>query len=298
MMHRGFGLGDWHCPHESGWAFEAICRWALEHEWDSWFQCGDSVDFARLGRFELTGGETNPFDEITRARQRFEQVHDAAARRRPDCKLIYTPGNHEVRWNKAVFASPQWQGFFPHLYEALGVRQLGAAIAEPYAHGEVSSVLRLEKQGDPGEPGPVELVLRRLGDRARRHGLTFLHGQYHSRNASRSHAERIGAGPVLHGHTHSLMRIAADSWFATDSVGYAIGWLGEGREGYQTTPDSWENGFCEYVWDGLNWHISLIPIFLDERSARFWYGGKMFEAGAKLISTPRLSNTKTRRKKK
>ena len=284
-LHRGVALGDLHCSNHNPWALEPLLKYISEREWESFAQLGDAVDLGDFSTHPPDSSDPTTFDEIEAAKDVFTSLQDAGRRKNESAKLLFTPGNHERRWWREIFANPKYHGLFPHLWDAMGVRGDNSVIAEPYAFGKVSSSIRLELQGDPDRAGPVKPVIRRLGEPTRRYGLCLTHGAWHNRNAARTHAERMFFGPTLHGHTHQLMEIAADSWQGDKVAAYSVGWLGLNRETWQTRPDAWRLGFCTYTWDGRRWHIALHQIHWDGHEAWFRADGQEYRSSRRRVAS-------------
>ena len=272
--HFGVVIPDLHCDSHHPYACEAIMKWGRERKPDSWAQLGDASSFDAGSTHPPNKEEVPYFQEIDAQRKLFNAFHDAFGKP----AFYYTPGNHERRWFKDVFNHPRFKGLLPDLYEINGADDCDALIAEPYAFGDTSAIIRLEQTGNPDTPGPVRAVVRKLGERTMRYGLNLCHGQYHNRNATRTHAERMPFGVTLHGHTHTLQSAVADNWTEPKSRAYSMGWLGWGREAYQNRPDGWHLGFGTYYWCGSDWHIRQIPIQWDGKRAWFEDGGYLYEA--------------------
>ena len=287
ITHFGVAIPDLHCNDHHPYACEAIMLWGSERRCDSWAQLGDAVSFD-AGSVHPPSKEPEPyFDEIATQRQLFRSFHDAFGRKNEGVKMYYTPGNHERRWFRDVFNHPRFTGVLPDLYTINGADDCGALIAEPYAFGKTSSIIRLEQTGNPSVPGPVTPVVRELGARTKRYGLNLTHGQWHNRNATRTHAERMPFGVTIHGHTHTMQAAIADSWTEPKSRAYSAGWLGFGREHYQNRSDAWQLGFATYFWCGEDWHVRQFPIFWDGKRAWFEADGHLYEARKKLLNTPK-----------
>jgi len=168
---------DIHVPFHDVKATDLLIKVCKALRPDHFICLGDALDFYQLSRFDKDPSrKTTAFDDIEEFKKLFARINGALGDK---CKKVFMEGNHEMRFQKWVWANGGDLGkLIPSLREATMLEAIGW---EYYAYGKIY----------------------RLGD------ILYMHGDRCGMNVSMNMLRKYGAS-VVHGHDHG----AAVRWFA------------------------------------------------------------------------------------
>jgi predicted phosphodiesterase len=187
-------------------------------------QCGDLVDLGTLSKHaRAPGAVEKAIKELSPAKVGWKNLEDATWRARYTARIVWTPGNHDVRLLKWVAANaPALEGLVPSMRDVLGMSK--RVLSAPYQI-------------------PVRVD-----------GITYVHDAGYA--GAGSLGQMLSAFPgqrVCYGHTHraGILYGRGKSWAAN------VGWLGNTNKLLARTPyisraqaGAWRNGML-WVRDGV-----------------------------------------------
>lgn len=240
--------------HEAAWA--AFREWHREHKPALSIANGDIVDLGMLSRYEQNAHDpVYAIDQIKVAVKELNELSKECGR------LIYVPGNHGERWEKAIFGSKAQA-----LKGAAGM----TLREQMYAQGLSPSIRWVaESSSCPGVYVGKKAVLVRHGHKQA--------GGWGIKNIASGNLAKFPTVSTVVGHHHRAQMMGRTSLGKT-VVAIANPHL-SGDHDYNTSPD-WQRGFTILEFYGrkrLRDCIDFTPtvVIMDEKG-RFAYNGKVY----------------------
>jgi predicted phosphodiesterase len=249
-------FSDVHFDNEHKTAWSAFRQWHKEHKPSITIANGDIVDLGMLSRYEQSADDpVYAIDQIKIAVEQLNELDDECGR------LIYVPGNHGERWEKAIFGTKAQA-----LKGAAGM----TLREQMYAQGLKSSIKWVQETSScPGVYVGKKAVLVRHGHKQA--------GGWGIKNIAAGHLAKFPTVSTVVGHHHRAQLMGRTSLGKT-VVAIANPHL-SGDHDYNTSPD-WQRGFTILEFYGrkrLRDCVDFTPqvVIMDEKG-RFAYNGKVY----------------------
>lgn len=249
-------FSDVHFDNEHPGAWAAFREWHAEHQPALTIANGDIVDLGMLSRYEQSADD--PVYAIDQIKAAVEQLNELEK----ECgRLIYVPGNHGERWEKAIFGKNA---------QALKGASGMTLREQMYAQGLSTSVRWIaETASCPGVYVGKKAVLVRHGHKQA--------GGWGIKNIASAHLAKFPTISTVVGHHHRAQMMGRTSLGKT-VVSIANPHL-SGDHDYNTSPD-WQRGFTILEFYGrkrLRDCVDFTPhvVIMDEKG-RFAYNGKIY----------------------
>ena len=249
-------FSDVHFDNEHKGAWAAFRSWHQEHRPALSIANGDIVDLGMLSRYEQSAHD--PVFAIDQVKIAVAQLNSL----NKECgKMIYVPGNHGERWEKAIFGSKAQA-----LKGAAGM----TLREQMYAQGLAPSIKWVTETATcPGVYVGRKAVLVRHGHKQA--------GGWGIKNVAAAHLSKFPTVSTVVGHHHRAQMMGRTSLGRT-VVAIANPHL-SGDHDYNTSPD-WQRGFTILEFYGrkrLRDCVDFTPqvVIMDERG-RFAYNGKVY----------------------
>ena len=249
-------FSDVHFDNEHKAAWAAFRSWHNEYRPAITIANGDIVDLGMLSRYEQSADD--PVYAIDQIKVAVGQLNELSE----ECgKLIYVPGNHGERWEKAIFGTKAQA-----LKGAAGM----TLREQMYAQGLKPSIKWVAETATcPGVYVGRKAVLVRHGHRQA--------GGWGIKNIAAAHLSKFPTVSTVVGHHHRAQLMGRTSLGKT-VVAIANPHL-SGDHDYNTSPD-WQRGFTILEFYGrkrLRDCVDFTPqvVIMDEKG-RFAYNGKVY----------------------
>ena len=240
--------------HEGAW--NAFREWHAEHKPDRTIAVGDLIDLGMVSRYEQGADEpVFALDQIRMAVQELNSLNEECG------KLQYVTGNHEERWEKALFGTKAQA-----LRGALGLR-----LSDQYYAQGLDPSIKFRPYVEIGGPECRTLII---------HGHRQA-GRYGVRNVASSLLTRYPGHNTVVGHHHRaqvMYRTYRDASREKTVWAVANPHL-SGEHDYVQFPD-WQRGFTVIEYYGrsrLRDCVKSTPylVVMDEKG-RFSWRGKVY----------------------
>lgn len=263
---------DVHFPHHHRGAWAAFCEWVAVNRPYRIILNGDMIDFAALSRYDKSGDEALPSEEIALAAR---EINALAAH----CERVtFVVGNHEDRFRRLLSGVP------PHVLEGLR----GLTLREQMrAHGLSERVEWFEERAGAPQLEVAQFVIRHGHKQAGRFGggvnpainrlnkslgVSEVIGHHHVAQ----HAVRAAHGRVAHAIANPCM---------------------ESPQNYAGSDATWAMGFTVLeVFPG--WTYATPHLVVMNSHGAFAWGGRVYGLEAARREAKREDNRRTNKRRK
>lgn len=263
---------DVHFPHHHRGAWAAFCEWVAVNRPYRIILNGDMIDFAALSRYDKSGDETLPSDEIALA------VREINAIARHCERITFVVGNHENRFRELLSGVP------PHVLEGLR----GLTLREQMrAHGLSDRVEWYEEKAGTPPLEVAQFIIRHGHKQAGRYGGGV-------NPATTRIGKSVGASEVI-GHHHRAQHstIAGNGRMAQVIANPCM----ESMQNYAGSDMTWLLGFTVLeVFPGWTYATPHLVV-MDLRGAFAW-GGRVYGLEAARREAKREDNRRTNKRRK
>lgn len=242
--------------HKGAWA--AFREWHAEYQPKLSLAVGDLVDIGMMSRYDQS-----PEDPVYAVEQIQLAVSELNSINEECDRLIYIPGNHEERWEKAIFGNKG-----PALRGAKGL----TLREQYYAQGLDRTISWTSETAEvPGEFVGKRALLVRHGHKQA--------GSWGTKNVASGNLNRFPTFSTVVGH-HHRSQMSCRTVLGRTVVAIANPHL-SGNHGYNTCPD-WQRGFTVYEFYGRSRlrdcvDFTAYPVIMNNKG-QFCWGGKVYGA--------------------